>query len=177
MIRLPRPPMQSPRRQLAGAGARRGTVAAVVSVSAAALVVSCSAGTSPRPSSPMTAPVATGTSTAIPPRAVSDLRMDPWVDVAVGFGRTFTATTLGQDAWFASVSTWLSDEQAALYRDIPVDNIPAGRLIAVEADQPVGGATRGLLIYDTGMVLDIALEYVGSRGSWLVVSIVPGTAR
>lgn len=95
-----------------------------------------------------------------------------WAEVATGFGRTFTQTTLGQQAWFAAVSSWLTDEQAAMYRDVRVADIPTGTLVDVDVDDP-GEATktRGVLTYDSGMKLDLGLVYAEPAGGWLIASV------
>lgn len=99
-----------------------------------------------------------------------------WLDVARGFGQTFTQTALGQEAWFSAMSSWLTEEQAAMYRDVPIEQIPTGTLQDVDIEDPGDGpATRGLLTYDTGMVLEVKLSYVDSAGSWLVASVTLAT--
>lgn len=97
-----------------------------------------------------------------------------WADVARGFGRTFTHTVLGQDAWFAAMSSWLTDEQAARYRDVPIRDIPSGTLERVDVRPPGRrDRTTGTLTYDTGMRLNIGLIYATSSGGWLVASVRP----
>jgi hypothetical protein len=101
-------------------------------------------------------------------------RRDGWVDAARGFGQTFTRTSLGQQEWYAAMSSWLTDDQARLYRDISIQQIPAGYLDEIHVDDPGERLfTRGELVYNTGMVLDVGLAYVESAGSWLVASVVP----
>ncbi|MBB5787447.1 hypothetical protein [Jiangella mangrovi] len=95
-----------------------------------------------------------------------------WSEAARGFGLAFTRTRVGRDAWFAAMSSWLTPEQAAQYREVPIDDIPAGELLEVDVTAP--GAephTHGTLTYDTGMVLEVGLSYETSAGGWLVARV------
>ena len=128
------------------------------------------------PSAPITTPdgPAAMTSPSAPVGATEAVGASPsgWADVARGFGQTFTRTTLGQPAWFAAVSSWLTDEQAAMYRDVDVGDIPPGTLTDVDIDDP-GDATRtrGVLTYDSGLKLDLGLVYTETAGGWLIASV------
>lgn len=95
-----------------------------------------------------------------------------WSEVARGFGLAFTRTSVGQEAWFAAVSSWLTPEQAAQYADVAIERIPTGTLTTVEiADPGAQPHARATLTYDTGMVLEIGLSYVGAAGGWLVARV------
>lgn len=95
-----------------------------------------------------------------------------WSEVARGFGLAFTRTSVGREAWFAAMSSWLTPEQAAEYRDVPIEDIPNGELIEVDVAEPDGAShTLGTLTYDTGMVLEVGLSHVESAGGWLVARV------
>lgn len=100
-----------------------------------------------------------------------------WLRVAEGFGRAFTRTSPGQEAWFFALSSWLTDEQAEMYRDVPVSAIPAGALEGVEVAAPDGRTTRGLVTYDTGLVLEVRLVHVEAAGGWLVATVSPAPSE
>lgn len=105
---------------------------------------------------------------------VADERADAegWAAAARGFGHAFTRTAVGQDAWFAAMSTWLTSEQARRYRDVPIHDIPGGVLQEVTVAEPAGAhATHGRLRYDTGMVLNVGLSYSDAEGGWLVARV------
>ncbi|WP_069110186.1 hypothetical protein [Jiangella alba] len=94
-----------------------------------------------------------------------------WSEVARGFGLAFTRTGVGHEAWFASLSSWLTPEQAAVYRDVPIDAIPTGTLVRVDVGDPASEHAQGTLTYDTGMVLAVGLSYRAGAGSWLVARV------
>ncbi|RIQ20160.1 hypothetical protein DY240_19140 [Jiangella rhizosphaerae] len=95
-----------------------------------------------------------------------------WSEVARGFGLAFTRTSVGRDAWFAGMSSWLTPEQAAEYRDVPIEAIPTGELTEVDVADPGSAAhTRGTLTYDTGMVLGVGLSYRAAAGGWLIARV------
>ncbi|WP_157987636.1 hypothetical protein [Jiangella endophytica] len=95
-----------------------------------------------------------------------------WSEVARGFGLAFTRTGVGRDAWFATMSSWLTPEQAARYRDVPIEAIPTGELTQIDVADPGSAAhAQGTLTYDTGMVLDVGLSYRPVAGSWLVARV------
>ncbi|PSL05295.1 hypothetical protein CLV30_104161 [Haloactinopolyspora alba] len=99
-----------------------------------------------------------------------------WAAVARGFGRTFTRTGLGQEAWFAALSSWLTDDQAARYRNVPIADIPTGTLTGVRIDAPGDSdTTGGVLTYDTGMVLEVGLVHDEAAGGWLVATVAPAS--
>lgn len=98
--------------------------------------------------------------------------IDAWTHVARGFGQTFTRTSLGQDAWFTAMSSWLTDDQAAMYSDVPISDVPSGTLSDVAvADPGVGDTTSGVLTYDTGLKLEVGLVHIEAAGGWLVASV------
>lgn len=95
-----------------------------------------------------------------------------WSEVARGFGLAFTRTGVGRDAWFATMSSWLTPEQAAEYRDVPIEAIPTGNLVRVDVADPAPAEhALGTLTYDTGMVLAVGLSYRADAGSWLVARV------
>lgn len=95
-----------------------------------------------------------------------------WAAAARGFGHAFTRTAVGQDAWFAAMSTWLTPEQARRYRGVPIHEIPGGVLQEVTVAEPAGThSTHGQLRYDTGMVLNVGLSYSATEGGWLVARV------
>lgn len=104
--------------------------------------------------------------------APRDVAPAGWSEAARGFGLAFTRTSAGQEAWFAAMSSWLTPEQAALYREVAIEDIPAGELIEVDVAEPGSTPhTRGTLTYDTGMVLEVGLSHVESAGGWLVARV------
>lgn len=95
-----------------------------------------------------------------------------WSEVARGFGLAFTRTSVGRDAWFATMSSWLTPQQAAEYRDVPIESIPAGELVEIDVADPGSAAhAHGTLTYDTGMVLEVGLSYRAAAGGWLVARV------
>ncbi|TDD66983.1 hypothetical protein E1262_20380 [Jiangella aurantiaca] len=95
-----------------------------------------------------------------------------WSEVTRGFGLAFTRTSVGRDAWFAAMSSWLTPEQAAEYRDVAIDTIPTGELVEIEVADPGPAAqAHGRLTYDTGMVLEVGLSYRAAAGGWLVARV------
>lgn len=99
---------------------------------------------------------------------------DGWREAAEGFGQTFTQTSLGQDAWYTAVASWMTPAQAEQYAQVPVEHIPTGELVDVEVADP-GGAlfTAGRLTYDTGLVLEVGLTYDATSAGWLVATVAP----
>ncbi|PZF86500.1 hypothetical protein C1I92_01465 [Jiangella anatolica] len=109
---------------------------------------------------------------APPTSTANDQVPSGWSEVARGFGLAFTRTGVGREAWFGTMSSWLTPEQAAAYRDVPVEAIPGGRLLRADVSEPGATAhTRGTLTYDTGMVLRVGLSYRAAAGSWLVARV------
>jgi hypothetical protein len=95
-----------------------------------------------------------------------------WSEVARGFGLAFTRTGVGRDAWFATMSSWLTPEQAAEYRDVPIESIPVGELVEIDVADPGSAAhTHGTLTYDTGMVLEVGISHSAAAGGWLVARV------
>ncbi|WP_157574587.1 hypothetical protein [Jiangella muralis] len=95
-----------------------------------------------------------------------------WSEAARGFGLAFTRTGVGHDAWFTTMSSWLTPEQAAAYRDVPIEAIPIGNLVRVDVADPAPAVhALGTLTYDTGMVLAVGLSYRADAGSWLVARV------
>lgn len=94
-----------------------------------------------------------------------------WSEVARGFGLAFTRTGVGHEAWFASLASWLTPEQAAEYRDVPIEAIPTGTLVRVDVGDPASEHVQGTLTYDTGMILAVGLSYRAGAGTWLVARI------
>ncbi|SDT70317.1 hypothetical protein SAMN04515669_6177 [Jiangella sp. DSM 45060] len=105
------------------------------------------------------------------PAASDDGPPPGWSEVARGFGLAFTRTGVGHEAWFASLASWLTPEQAAEYRDVPIEAIPTGTLVRVDVGAPASGHAQGTLTYDTGMILAVGLSYRASAGTWLVARI------
>ncbi len=98
--------------------------------------------------------------------------MDAWTHVARGFGETFTRTSMGQEAWFTAMSSWMTDAQADMYQDVPINDVPTGTLSDISVDHPgAGDTTFGVLTYDTGMKLEVSLVHVEAAGGWLIASV------
>lgn len=98
-----------------------------------------------------------------------------WRETAQGFGVTFTNTALGAGVWHDALAAWLTPAQAAEYRNVPIEHVPAGTLMATDVTDPDGSLfTTATLTYGTGMVLAIGLSYDGATERWLVASIMPG---
>lgn len=158
--------LQGRRRLLRSVGSRNSAVVTVVILSAA-VGVGCAGqpatADAPREEAPSTTDTATPAAPGTP---------DP-ESVARGFGRAFTRTAMGQAAWLAAISSWMTREQAQLYRGVVLDEIPAGTLRSLHVDHLSPGRARGLLSYDTGMLLEVRLVHVDAAGSWLVASVKP----
>ncbi len=113
-----------------------------------------------------------GASDSTPPSPTDGGVPAGWSEVARGFGLAFTRTSVGRDAWFATMSSWLTPQQAAEYRDVPIESIPIGELVEIDVADPGSEAhTHGTLTYDTGMVLEVGLSYRDAAGGWLVARV------
>jgi hypothetical protein len=99
-------------------------------------------------------------------------------EAAEGFGRALTNVQGGQKAWVDRLAAFLSPRQAALYKNVPVENAPSGTLIRVDLNQLADVVAEAHLTYDTGLVIGIRLAYNAIK--WEVVSVVdrviPGTS-
>lgn len=91
-------------------------------------------------------------------------------EAAEGFGRALTNVQGGQKAWFNRLSAFLSVQEAALYKNVPAENAPAGNLIRVDLNQLADVVAEARLAYDTGLVVEIRLAYNAVK--WEVVSVV-----
>ena len=126
----------------------------------------------PRPTAPSNSPAAAGddrNAPSVPPGAR---------EAAEGFGRALTNAQGGQKAWFNRLSAFLSPQLAALYKNVPAENAPAGNLVRVDLNQLADVVAEARLAYDTGLVVELRLAFDAVR--WEVVSVVdranPGTS-
>jgi hypothetical protein len=93
-----------------------------------------------------------------------------WRETAEGFGRAFTDTRGGQQAWFNRLAPFLTPEKAEQYKRVPVEAVPKGALVSVDMRTPTGVAGDARLAYDSGLVIEITVAHNGLK--WQVASII-----
>lgn len=116
----------------------------------------------------------TPTEASAPAETGTDAEESPvlpgWRETAEGFGRAFTDTSGGHQAWINRLVPFLTPEAAERYRRVPIEAVPSAALTRIDMSEPSGSVAAAVLTYDSGLQVDITLAHNGLE--WEVATVV-----
>lgn len=101
---------------------------------------------------------------------------DDWQPAAEGFGRAFTDTSAGRDAWLAGLRPWVAPSLGDGYAQTDIDLVPTDTFEQVLDPQPQDGEIPTVVVhlkYAGGLLLEATVSQDPTTGRWVVTTVVP----